>query len=113
EWEVHAVIRLDNGRRIELRQNLADSAHSTAVDADLGRDVAGEILNEGTPDAARWLGLDRQSFLSVACVRQAEVQGISAHAASLQDELQRAAASAPRDSTASAAIARLLHFQSE
>lgn len=113
DWEVHAVIRLDNGRRIELRQNLADPAYSTAVDADLGRDVTGEILNEGTPDAARWLGLDRQSFLSVACVRQAEVQGISERAGSLQDELQRAAASAPRDSTASEAIARLVNFQSE
>ena len=37
--------------------------------------------------------LDRQSFLSVACVRQAEIQAVADDAVSLQDELQRAAAS--------------------
>src|SRR5437867_3272880 len=57
-WEVRAIVRLDDGRRIELRQNLSDLPNCSATDADLGRDVSGEILNEGTPDAARWLGLD-------------------------------------------------------
>lgn len=110
-WEVRAIVRLGSGRRVELRQNLSDLAHCSAKDADLGRDVSGEILNEGTPDAAKWLGLDRQSFLSVACVRQAEVQGITDGAASLQGELQRAAASASRDATAAEAIARMESFQ--
>jgi recombinational DNA repair ATPase RecF len=112
-WEVRAIVRLDNGRRVELRQNLSELAHCSAVDADFGRDVAAEILNEGTPDAARWLGLDRQSFLAVACVRQAEIRGIAESAESLQGELQRAAASAARDSTAAEAIARLEDFQRE
>ncbi len=110
-WEVRAIVRLDSGRRVELRQNLSDLAHCSATDADLGRDVSGEILNEGTPDAAKWLGLDRQSFLSVACVRQAEVQSVADDATSLQDELQRAAASATRDATAAEAIARMEDFQ--
>ncbi len=110
-WEVRAIVRLDDGRRVELRQNLSDLAHCSATDADLGRDVSGEILNEGTPDAAKWLGLDRESFLSVACVRQAEVQGVVDGAESLQDELQRAAASAARDATAAEAIARMEKFQ--
>jgi DNA repair protein SbcC/Rad50 len=105
-WEVHAIVRLDNGQRVELRQNLSDLAHCSATDADLGRDLAGEILNEGTPDAAKWLGLDRESFLSVACVRQAEIQSVTESADSLQDELQRAAASATRDATAAEAIIR-------
>jgi len=109
-WEVRAFVRLDDGRRIELRQNLLDLAHCSATDADLGRDVSGEILDEGTPDAAMWLGLDRQSFLSVACVRQAEIQNIAENAASLQGELQRAAASAARDATAAEAIDRLENF---
>ena len=112
-WEVRAVVRLDDGRRVELRQNLSDLAHCSATDADFGRDVSGEILNEGTPDAAKWLGLDRESFLSVACVRQAEVQGVVDDATSLQDELQRAAASAARDATAAEAIARMEDFQRE
>ena len=110
-WEVRAIVRLDDGRRVELRQNLSDLARCSATDADLGRDVSGEILNEGTPDAAKWLGLDRQSFLSVACVRQAEVQGLADGAESLQGELQRAAASAARDATAAEAIARMENFQ--
>jgi hypothetical protein len=93
-----------------LRQNLLDLAHCSATDADLGRDVSEEILNDGTPDASRWLGLDRQSFLSVACVRQAEVQAVVDNAASLQGELQRAAASAARDATAAEAIVRLENF---
>ncbi len=113
DWEVRAIIRLDDGRRVELRQNLSDLAYCSARDADLGRDVSSEILNEGTPDAAKWLGLNRQSFLSVACVRQAEVQGIVDGAESLQGELQRAAASAARDATAADAIARIEKFQSE
>jgi DNA repair protein SbcC/Rad50 len=112
-WEVHAIVRLDDGRRVELRRNLSDLADCSARDADLGRDVSSEILNEGTPDAAKWLGLNRQSFLSVACVRQAEVQGIVDGAESLQGELQRAAASAARDATAADAIARIEKFQSE
>ena len=112
-WEVRAIVRLDDGRRVELRQNLSDLANCSATDADLGRDISGEILNEGTPDAAKWLGLDRQSFLSVACVRQAEVQGIAEGAESLQGELQRAAASAARDATAAEAIARMENFQRE
>lgn len=112
-WEVQAVVRLDDGRRVELRQDLSDLAHCSAMDADLGRDVSGEILNEGTPDAAKWLGLDRESFLSVACVRQAEVQRVVDDAASLQGELQRAAASAARNATAAAAIARMEDYQRE
>ncbi len=112
-WEVRAIVRLDNGRRVELRQDLSDLSRCSAIDADFGRDVAAEILNEGTPDATRWLGLDRRSFLAVACVRQAEIQKIMENADSLQDELQRAAASAVRDSTAAEAISRLQDFQRE
>lgn len=112
-WEVRAFVRLDGGRRIELYQNLLDLAHCTATDADLGRDVSGEILNDGTPDAARWLGLDRQSFVSVACVRQAQIRAVADEAAPLQDELQRAASSVARDATAAEAISRLEGFLGE
>jgi exonuclease SbcC len=113
EWEVRAFVRLDTGQRVQLHQNLADLAHCSAVDADLGRDVAIEILNEGTPDATKWLGLDRVSFLAVACVRQAEIQAVVDYATSLQDELQRAATSAARHATAAEAVARLEEFYRE
>src|SRR4029078_6439154 len=112
-WEVRALVRLDDGRRVELRQNLSGVAHCSATDADLGRDVLSEILNEGTPDAAKWLGLDRESFLSVACVRKTEVQGVVDDATSLQSQLQRGAASAVRGETAAESIARIEEFQRE
>jgi len=112
-WDVRAVLHLGDGRRVELRQNLLDLAHCSATDADLGRDISGEILNDRTPDAAKWLGLDRQSFLSVACVRQAEIQAVAEDSVLLQEELQRAAASVSRDATAAEAIARLDDFLRE
>lgn len=112
-WEVHTLVRLNDGRRVEIRQNLADLARCSAVDADFGRDLTSEILNEGTPDATKWLGLNRQSFLAVACVRQAQIQAVTSSAESLQEELQRAAASAASDATATKAITALESFLSE
>src|SRR5665213_3585922 len=76
-WEVRTLLRLNNGRRIEVRQNLADLARCSAVDADLGRDLTNEILNEGTPDATKWLGLNPKSVLAVACVRQPAIQAVT------------------------------------
>ena len=68
-WEVGAVITLGDGRRIELRHDLAGGVDSSARDADIAdRDYSNEIMNEGAPDGSRWLGLDRRSFLSTACV---------------------------------------------
>jgi len=113
EWEVRALVRLDGGRRVELHQNLAELSNCSAVDADLGRDVSAEILNDGTPDATKWLGLDRQAFLAIACVRQAEIQTVMKDAEFLQDELQRAAASAARHATAAEALSRLDEFYRE
>ena len=78
-----------------------------------GRDVVEDILTEGTPDAARWLGLDRSSFLSIACIRQGDIRGIEDEADGLQDELQRAATSVQRDRTAAEAIERLEEFHRE
>src|SRR5262250_1082821 len=38
-WAVTAVIRLDDGRRVELRHDLDGKVDCRALDADLGRDV--------------------------------------------------------------------------
>lgn len=70
-------------------------------------------MNEGTPDASRWLGLDRFSFVSTACVEQAQMLRVRAEAGGLQQHLQRAAATAGADSTAAAALARIASFRSE
>lgn len=112
DWRVSLRIRLADGRRIDLQQDLAGRVACRATD-DLGRDVTGEIVHEGSPDGSRWLGLTRQSFLATACVRQAELVRVADDPGALQEELQRAAASAGRDATAAAAIDRLRAFRSE
>ena len=103
-WEVGATIVLKD-RRVILRHDLDGRVDSSARDADLaGRDYAAEIMNDGAPDGARWLGLDRNSFLSTACVRQAGILGLLDDPGDLQDELQSAAATARTGETAAEAF---------
>jgi exonuclease SbcC len=112
-WRVRAVIRLQDGRRIELHQDLEGRVDCWARDLVLGRDVSNEIMN-GTPDASRWLGLDRRSFLATACIQQADLLGILTNPRLLQEHLQRAAATAGKtDATAAAAISRIEEFKRE
>jgi exonuclease SbcC len=112
-WEVSAVVRLDDGRQIELHNDLDGRVDCRATDAVLGRDVSAEIMHEGTPDASRWLGLERHSFLAVACVRQADVLGVLDDPDMLQVHLQRAADTAGADATATAAISAIEGFSRE
>ena len=112
EWAVSAVVALEDGHRIELHHDLANSVNSSAVDADLaGRDYAGRITHDGAPDGSRWLGLNRRSFLGAACVRQAQILGLLDDADALQDDLQRAAATAGNDETAARALELLAAFR--
>jgi hypothetical protein len=111
-WEVEARLRLADGRRIEIRQDLAGKVDCRAVDLDLGRDVSDEIM-DGTPDASRWLGLDRDSFAATVSVAQAQIQAIAGEGAAdlLQDQMQRAAATRGTDATAAEALERLADFR--
>ena len=107
-WEVGAVIALEDGRRVELRHDLAGRVDSSARDASVaGRDYSSEIIHEGAPDGSRWLGLNRRSFLHTACVRQADILRVRDDPLSLQEDMQRAAATAGADATAAAALQRL------
>ena len=102
-WEVSAVLVRDDGIRIELRHDLANRT-ATVRDADIAeRDYASEIIRDGAPDGAVWLGLDRRSFLATACVRQADTVRVLQAAPGLQEVLQRAADTAGTDATAAAA----------
>ena len=103
-WEVSAVVARDNGVRVELRHDLS-ARTGTAQDADIaGHDYAPDIIRDGAPDGAVFLGLDRRSFLGTACVRQADIVRVLEAADSLQEALQRAADTAGADATAAAAI---------
>jgi hypothetical protein len=111
-WKVSAIVELADGREIELSHELGGFGCS-ARDVGLGRDVSNEIMFDGNPDGSRWLGFDRGSFVATACVRQAEIAAVLSEAGALQDELQRAAASAGRDETAAEAIECLRSFHRE
>ena len=113
DWEVSTTILLEDGRRIELHHDLAGRVDCQARDVVLGRDYSDEIMNDGAPDGSKWLGLDRQSFLATACVRQADIRSVVDNANSLQEHMQRAAASANTESTAAAALDRLDQYQKE
>jgi len=113
-WEVEARMGLDDGRTIEISQDLAGKVACRATDVGLGRDVSDEIM-DGTPNASRWLGLDRDAFAATICVGQAEVASVANRetAASLQEHMQRAAATRGTDATAAEALARLAAFRRE
>jgi DNA repair protein SbcC/Rad50 len=104
EWDVTAEVALDNGRRIEIHHDLDGNVDCRAYDLDLGRDISAEIINDGSPDGARFVGLDRRAFLKTACIRQGDILGVLENPEDLQEQLQRAAATAGKDATAAAAI---------
>ena len=113
-WAVSALVALEDGRRVELRQDLATKVDCRASDADrAGRDYTGEILYDGAPDGSRWLGLTRKSFLAASSVRQAQILGILDDPAALQEDLQRAAATAGTDGTAARARELLVGYRRE
>jgi DNA repair protein SbcC/Rad50 len=113
-WSVEARLVLADGREIEIAQDLEGRVDCRAVDVGIGRrDVSSEIMFEGSPDASRWLGLDRRTFPATAWVRQAQVLEVLTSANALQEHLQRAAATAGADETAARALLFLEEYQRE
>jgi uncharacterized protein YhaN len=111
-WEVEARLALADGRQIDISQDLGSKVACRAVDVALGRDVSDEIM-DGTPDASRWLGLDRESFAATVSVSQSEILAVASpeSAELLQEHMQRAAATRGTDATAAEAIERLTEFR--
>ena len=99
-WEVSTTILLEDGRRVEIRQDLDGRVDCRATDAVLGRDCSSEIMYDGAPDGSRWLDLNRRSFLATACVQQADLLAVPENPDLLQEHLQRAAATSGTDATA-------------
>ena len=112
-WAVSCRLRLDDGREIELRQDLSGKVDCRATDVLLARDVSSEIMVDGSPDASAWLGLTRTAFRATACVGQAEVLRVLDAAEGLQQSLQRVTSTAGASGTAAAAIGRLDAFRRE
>jgi DNA repair exonuclease SbcCD ATPase subunit len=112
-WEVTVELELAEIGRVEVRQDLTGRTASSAKDAARGVDLTDQILNDGSPDASRWLGLDRRSFPFTACVRQADILGVLEDPDALQEQLQAAAATGMRDKSAAQALDRLEEFRKE
>ena len=112
-WKVKAVIRLKDGRHVECAHDLEGHIGCSAKDIELGRDYSNEIMDEGSPDGSKWLGLDRRAFLATACISQADVLGVLGHTELLQQYIQRAAATRGTDGTAASALQHLADFKSE
>ncbi|EQD31413.1 SMC domain-containing protein, partial [mine drainage metagenome] len=93
EWVVQAVVTLNDGRKIVIWRDLTGKMAPLVKDAKLEADVSTEITSKGVADASRWLGLDRQSFLATACVRQADIFGICDNPESLAEYISCAATS--------------------
>ena len=112
-WEVGSTVILEDGRCVELRHDLQGLVNCTAIDLGLGgRDCSGEIIvGNDAPDGARWLGLDRRTFLAVACVRQGDLLAVRQNGHLIQDHLQRGAATGGADETAAVALERIDQFR--
>jgi AAA domain-containing protein len=89
DWLVSARISLDDGRSIELWQDLAGKVDRKANDLGIGQDVSSEVIHEGSPDGSRWLGLDRSTFVATACVEQAQLLRVCDEADGLHVGLPR------------------------
>lgn len=111
DWEVQCEVTLEDGRRIGIRQDLKGRVHCQAIDLQLGHDLSGALMNGGTPDGAKLVGLDRVAFGATAYVRQADLLGIVDKREALHAYLQRAAASTEAQTTASDAIGLLDRFR--
>ena len=115
-WEIAVEIELDDGRGIELARNFRSNA-TDLRDPILGTEIppafAGlDLINNGSPDGARLVGLDRETFSMVASVRQARVVADLEEADALQTHLARAAAGS-ENGTAADAINRIRGFKKE
>jgi DNA repair exonuclease SbcCD ATPase subunit len=102
-WAATTVVELQDGRRLELRQDLA-SRTAEIADPATGRPVFIDLINDGAPDGARLLGLDRRAFVATACVRQADLLRVRESAGNLQEYLGKAVATGRDDATVVSAM---------
>ncbi len=120
-WRAGALIALEDGTQIELDYDL-NEAEGTAEKTTTRQSVANDILYDGSPDGARFLGLNRHVLPSTILIGQGDILRLrqkkagakpGKEEAALKKELQLAAASAGRESTAVEALARLEKYRGE
>lgn len=112
-WRVTAVVTLDDGRVIELDQGLGTGGRSIATDRATKKALTRDVVRDGSVDAASLLGLTRETAIATVFVRQADVLRVLTDATSLQEYLERAAATNAVDTTADEALARIAEYKRE
>ena len=112
-WRVSAIIDLDDGRTLELDQRLGRGGLSTATDRHTNKQMTSAVEREGAVDVSTLLGLSRETAVATIFVRQADVLRVLADASSLQEYLERAAATNAIDTTADEALARIAAYKRE
>ena len=113
-WQVGATLLLDDGRAVGMHHDLDGQVNCAATDLATGLDVSSEVIFEGSPDASRWLGMNRDIFSAIACVRQADILSVLGRAGALQEQVESAATHAgTSDPTAAQAIGIIGSFLKE
>lgn len=104
-WCVKTEVVLADGRCIAIERDFKNG-RTEAYHADMGREFSDLPMNEGSEDAARLVGLDRETFPMTASVRQASIVSDLRNPDALQQHLARAAAGGT-GSTAAGAIKKI------
>lgn len=106
-WKTRVQVRLEDGRVVEIQNDLGGLVACKAVQMPTGEDLSGDLQFDGTPDGSLLLGMNRRTFLATACVRQAQLMAVGEDAAALREHLQAAAATAGSDATVATALQRI------
>jgi len=111
-WEVFGTIFNDRGQEFRVRQDLANSTGSGV--SLQGKDVRADYEYEGNPDLSSLVGLQRETFASIAVIRQADILAIaSGDNLGLVAAAQSAVGTGGRGGTAATALEILRNYKSE
>jgi hypothetical protein len=120
-WSAGVTIALDDGLVLAIEHDLR-KGESRIVDSETGRPIAEstlaarlgvELINEGTLDGSRLLGLNRDSVRATIFTGQADMLRVLSDAKELQELIERAATTDVADSTAEGALGWLNNLRSE
>ncbi|MBM3957586.1 MAG: hypothetical protein FJ313_05990, partial [Gemmatimonadetes bacterium] len=93
------------------RHELNDRVRCAATNIITGEDLSASLMNDGTPDGSKLLGLNRQIMRPTLFVGQADILAVREGAGSLQEFMQRAASAGGGDATARRALDALARFE--
>ena len=111
-WAVTLEAELDDGRIVEIDRDL-NAPRATILDISMGgREITDDLMNQGSPDGAKWLGLDRTTFPITASVGQGNILAVVEEPEALQEHLARAATGGAGE-TAAGAIERIENYEKE